>query len=68
MGFTPDVDTTSHGKKSVAVNLKHPQGVEVFRKMCKVSDVLIEPFRKGKSSVIIFYVFKEIIKLSFIYN
>lgn len=47
MGLTPDIDTVSHGKQSVAVNLKHPKGMEVFKKMCKTSDVLIEPFRKG---------------------
>lgn len=42
-----DFDCLANGKKSLAVNVKHPKGVEVFRRLCKKSDVLIEPFRKG---------------------
>uniref|UniRef100_A0A023F110 Putative l-carnitine dehydratase/alpha-methylacyl-coa racemase n=1 Tax=Triatoma infestans TaxID=30076 RepID=A0A023F110_TRIIF len=37
----------SHGKLSVGLNLKHPDGVEVFKKLTKTSDVIIEPFRAG---------------------
>lgn len=35
------------GKRSVALNLKSESGKEIFRKLCKDSDVLIEPFRPG---------------------
>ncbi|KAF4520586.1 hypothetical protein B566_EDAN005997 [Ephemera danica] len=42
-----DLDSLSNGKKSVALNLKHPQGVAIFKKMSEQSDVLIEPFRRG---------------------
>lgn len=42
-----DIDCLANGKKSVAINLKHPDGVGIVRKMCMRSDVLIEPFRKG---------------------
>ena len=41
-------DTLARGKKSVAVNLKRAEGVEVVRRMCCKADVLIEPFRTGK--------------------
>ena len=35
------------GKRSIALNLKNPKGQEIVRSMCKVSDVLIDPFRPG---------------------
>ncbi|XP_059479071.1 alpha-methylacyl-CoA racemase [Neocloeon triangulifer] len=41
------MDAMSHGKKSIALNLKSAKGVEVFKRMSKQSDVIIEPFRKG---------------------
>lgn len=44
---TPDIDVLANGKKSVAINLKSPKGIEVFKKLCSMSDVIIEPFRKG---------------------
>ena len=37
----------ARGKKSVAINLKRLEGVDVVRKMCQKADVLIEPFRPG---------------------
>lgn len=42
-----DLDCLANGKKSLALNVKHPKGVEILRRICKKSDVLIEPFRKG---------------------
>jgi alpha-methylacyl-CoA racemase len=42
-----DFDSLANGKKSLALNVKHPKGVEILRGICKKSDVLIEPFRKG---------------------
>lgn len=47
-----DFDCLANGKKSLALNVKHPKGVEILRRICKKSDVLIEPFRKG----IIFFI------------
>jgi len=38
---------TGRGKRSVALNLKKPEGVEIVRKLCNNADVLIEPFRPG---------------------
>jgi crotonobetainyl-CoA:carnitine CoA-transferase CaiB-like acyl-CoA transferase len=35
------------GKRSVTVNLKHPSGQEVFRRLVEASDVLLENFRPG---------------------
>ncbi|XP_071448239.1 alpha-methylacyl-CoA racemase [Hetaerina americana] len=40
-------DVMGHGKRSIALNLKHPEGIQIFKRMCKESDVVIEPFRKG---------------------
>ncbi|XP_021917673.1 alpha-methylacyl-CoA racemase-like isoform X3 [Zootermopsis nevadensis] len=42
-----EFDCLANGKKSLAVDAKHPKGVEIIRRICKKSDVLIEPFRKG---------------------
>ncbi|XP_068107350.1 alpha-methylacyl-CoA racemase [Hyperolius riggenbachi] len=40
-------DTMARGKRSIALNLKNPEGVRVLKTLCKQSDVLIEPFRHG---------------------
>lgn len=37
----------NRNKKSLAVNLKEPQGRDVFRKAAKSADVLVEGFRPG---------------------
>ncbi|CAJ0951219.1 unnamed protein product [Ranitomeya imitator] len=41
-------DAMARGKRSIALNLKTPQGIGVLKTLCKQSDVLIEPFRHGK--------------------
>ncbi|XP_075929130.1 alpha-methylacyl-CoA racemase isoform X3 [Petromyzon marinus] len=40
-------DVLARGKLSLTLNLKCPQGVAVLRRLCRASDVLIEPFRPG---------------------
>nr|XP_002119276.1 alpha-methylacyl-CoA racemase-like [Ciona intestinalis] len=40
-------DTMARGKRSICVDLKQADGVNVVRKLAKKSDVLIEPFRPG---------------------
>eukprot|EP01095_Lingulamoeba_sp_RSL-Kostka_P017755 TRINITY_DN9434_c0_g1_i1.p1 TRINITY_DN9434_c0_g1~~TRINITY_DN9434_c0_g1_i1.p1 ORF type:complete len:403 (-),score=130.79 TRINITY_DN9434_c0_g1_i1:170-1378(-) len=40
-------DQLSRGKRSIAINLKSEEGVELLKEMCKKVDVLIEPFRPG---------------------
>ncbi|RZC38397.1 CoA transf 3 domain containing protein [Asbolus verrucosus] len=47
VGANADLDCLGNGKQSIALNLKHPDGVKIMRELCKSSDVLIEPFRKG---------------------
>ena len=42
-----DRDSLSHGKRSIALNLKSVQGIDVFKKLSDQSDVLIDPFRPG---------------------
>ena len=38
---------TNRGKKSLALNLKQPAGVEVLMRLAEVSDVVVEAFRPG---------------------
>jgi crotonobetainyl-CoA:carnitine CoA-transferase CaiB-like acyl-CoA transferase len=37
----------NRNKRNIAVNLKHPQGVEVVKKLAAQADVMIESFRTG---------------------
>ena len=37
----------NRNKRNIAVNLKHPQGVEVVKKLATQADVMIESFRTG---------------------
>jgi len=47
VGHGLNYDVTARGKRSIALNLKKPEGVEILRKLCNSADVLIEPFRPG---------------------
>ena len=40
-------DVLARGRKSIAVDLKHPQGVETVLKLVESADVLLEGFRPG---------------------
>jgi alpha-methylacyl-CoA racemase len=40
-------DVSTRGKKSVAVNLKDPNGLETLLRMVENADVLIDPYRPG---------------------
>jgi alpha-methylacyl-CoA racemase len=40
-------DVTSRGKRRVVVDLKHPRGAEVVRRLAAKSDALIEGYRPG---------------------
>lgn len=40
-------DVLCRGRRSIAVNLKSPEGVEVVLKLCEKSDALFEGFRPG---------------------
>jgi alpha-methylacyl-CoA racemase len=44
---TPPADVMNRGRRSVAVDLKHPDGVETVLSLLEVADGLIEGFRPG---------------------
>ena len=46
-GSKPLIDVSLRGKKSVALNLKDPQGVETLLRMVENADVIIDPYRPG---------------------
>ncbi len=46
-GFSGYFSQFNVGKKSIGVNLRHPQGVELTKKLIPLSDVVIENFRPG---------------------
>ena len=37
----------NRNKKSLTLNLKHPQGIEIFKSLVKTADVVLENFRPG---------------------
>ncbi|KAH8279597.1 hypothetical protein KR018_004763 [Drosophila ironensis] len=41
------LDVLQQGKRTVSLNLKHPKGQQLVRKLARKCDVLIEPFRPG---------------------
>jgi alpha-methylacyl-CoA racemase len=43
----PSRDYLARGKRSIAINMKDPRGVETLLKLLENADVLIEPFRPG---------------------
>jgi alpha-methylacyl-CoA racemase len=44
---TPPVDPMSRGRRSVAVDLKHPDGIETVLRLVEQADALVEGFRPG---------------------
>lgn len=38
------------GKKSISINLKHPEGIEITQKLIINADIVLEPYRPGKNS------------------
>jgi len=40
-------DLLSRSRRSAGIDLKHPEGAELVRRLCDVADVLIEGFRPG---------------------
>jgi crotonobetainyl-CoA:carnitine CoA-transferase CaiB-like acyl-CoA transferase len=37
----------NHGKRSIALNLKHPDGIKIVHELCKEADVIVENYRPG---------------------
>lgn len=43
----PDIDRSVRGKRSIAVDLKKPEGVSLVKKLAVKSDIVLEPYRRG---------------------
>ncbi len=46
-GAKPRVDVLARNRRSIAIDLKHPEGAEVVLKLCETADGLFEGFRPG---------------------
>jgi crotonobetainyl-CoA:carnitine CoA-transferase CaiB-like acyl-CoA transferase len=46
-GEGPGMPTVMRNKRHMTLNLKHPKGLEIFCRMAKKADVLLEGFRPG---------------------
>ncbi|KAG0004698.1 hypothetical protein BGZ65_012864 [Modicella reniformis] len=42
-----NLDVLAQNKRSIALNLKSPAGIEALIRLCEKADVIIEPFRPG---------------------
>src|SRR5205085_108274 len=45
--FDPTGDVLGRGRRSVAVDVKHPDGTEVVLRLIAQADVLLDPYRPG---------------------
>ena len=43
----PNADTMLRGRKNIALDLKHPEGVETFLQLADQADILLEGYRPG---------------------
>src|SRR5579871_2828291 len=41
----PDFQNLHRNKRSLTLNLKHPEGIEIFRKLVRGADVVVENYR-----------------------
>jgi alpha-methylacyl-CoA racemase len=55
VGGALNYDVTARGKKSVAIDLKKPEGTQLIKELSTKFDVLLEPFRAGLFLVILFF-------------
>ena len=46
-GYSHYFSQFNAGKKSLGLNLRHPQGLELIKKLIKLADVVVENFRPG---------------------
>ena len=44
----PSFDVLNRGRRSIAIDLKNPDGVEALLKLVETADALIEGFRPGR--------------------
>ena len=46
-GHSATFMTMNRGKRGIAVDLKHPEGVEIVRKLAATADVFVQNYRPG---------------------
>lgn len=44
-------DQQGRGKRSIAIDMKKTEGINIVKKLCSDADVLIEPFRAGTNNL-----------------
>ncbi len=44
---SPSFNAVNRGKRGLVLNLKHPSGQEVFRRLARTADIIIENYRPG---------------------
>src|SRR3954469_235404 len=44
---SPSFNAVNRGKRSVIVNLKTPEGVDVVRRLVRTADIVVENYRPG---------------------
>ena len=44
---SPSFNAVNRGKRDLILNLKHPSGQEVFRRLARTADVIVENYRPG---------------------
>lgn len=48
------VDKLGRGKQSIAIDLKHPVGKSIIRRLTSNADILLDPFRPGQFHALVF--------------
>lgn len=57
------MDVLRAGKRTISLNLKKPEAIEILKKLAKTSDVLVEPYVKFNNAA-----YESVLKFCFSYR